>query len=123
FMHPDYPLLVPVFESIEYRAMGVVDTRAIHVQFWLLLMAFVLAILYLGFRRGTLLEWLPFAVVVAITPSVVSQIFTAYADIPMALFLAVGLLHLGESRVTHDPKNPAASPHFFAGTASTQHEG
>jgi hypothetical protein len=123
FMHPDYPLLVPVFESIEYRAMGAVDTRAIHLQFWLLLMAFVLAILYLGLRRGTLLEWLPLAVVVAITPSVVSQIFTAYADIPLALFLAVGVLLLGEWLVRHDPKNLAVSVLFLAGTASTKNEG
>jgi hypothetical protein len=123
FMHPDYPLLVPVFESIEYRAMGAVDTRAIHLQFWLLLIAFVLAILYLGLRRGTLLEWLPLAVVVAITPSVVSQIFTAYADIPLALFLAVGVLLLGEWLVRHDPKNLAVSVLFLAGTASTKNEG
>jgi hypothetical protein len=123
FMHPDYPLLVPVFESIEYRAMGTVDTRAIHLQFWLLLIAFVLAILYLGLRRGTLLEWLPLAVVVAITPSVVAQVFTAYADIPLALFLAVGVLLLGEWLVRHDPKNLAVSVLFLAGTASTKNEG
>jgi len=123
FMHPDYPLLVPVFESIEYRAMGAVDTRAIHVQFWLLLMAFVLAILYLGFRRGTLLEWLPLAVVVGITPSVVSQIFTAYADIPMALLLAVGVLLLGEWLTRGDPRNLAVSVLFLAGAASTKNEG
>jgi hypothetical protein len=123
FMHPDYPLLVPVFESIEYRAMGSVDTRAIHLQFWLLLVAFVLAILYLGLRRGTLLEWLPLAVVVAITPSVVSQIFKAYADIPTALFLAVGVLLLGEWLSTRDPKNLAVSVLFLAGAASTKNEG
>jgi hypothetical protein len=123
FMHPDYPLLVPVFESIEYRAMGAVDTRAIHLQFWLLLMAFVLAIIYLGFRRGTLFEWLPLAVVVAITPSVVSQIFTAYADIPTALFLAVGVLLLGEWLSRRDPKNLAVSVLFLAGAASTKNEG
>ena len=123
FMHPDYPLLVPVFESIEYRAMGAVDTRAIHLQFWLLLMAFVLAIIYLGFRRGTLLEWLPLAVVVAITPSVVSQIFKAYADIPTALFLALGVLLLGEWLAKRDPKNLAVSVLFLAAAACTKNEG
>ena len=122
-MHPDYPLLVPVFESIEYRAMGAVDTRAIHLQFWLLLMAFVLAIIYLGFRRGTLLEWLPLAVVVAITPSVVSQIFKAYADIPTALFLALGVLLLGEWLAKRDPKNLAVSVLFLAAAACTKNEG
>ena len=123
FMHPDYPLLVPVFESIEYRAMGAVDTRAIHLQFWLLLLAFVLAVLYLGFRRGTLLEWLPLAVIVAITPSVVAQIFTAYADIPLALFLAIGVLLLGEWLAKRDPTNLAVSVLFVAGAASTKNEG
>jgi 4-amino-4-deoxy-L-arabinose transferase-like glycosyltransferase len=123
FMHPDYPLLVPVFESIEYRAIGAVDTRAIHLQFWLLLIAFVLAVLYLGFRRGTLLEWLPLAVVVAITPSVVSQIFTAYADIPMALFLSLGALLLGEWLTDRNVRKLALATLFLAGSASTKNEG
>jgi hypothetical protein len=79
FMHPDYPILLPVFESVQFRAMGSIDTQAIHVQFWLLLVGFVWAILYLGLRRGTILEWLPLALAVSIVPAVYGQLFTAYS--------------------------------------------
>ena len=39
FRHPDYPILLPVFEAVHFRAMGGVDTQAIHTQLWLLLAA------------------------------------------------------------------------------------
>src|SRR4051812_26782738 len=123
FMHPDYPILLPVFESIQYRAIASTDTRAIHLQFWLLLVAFSCAILYLGFRRGTLLQWLPLAVVVAIVPQVITQLLTAYADIPMALFLALGVLLLGEWLRNGDAKTLAVSVLFLAGSANTKNEG
>jgi hypothetical protein len=123
FMHPDYPMLVPVFESIQFRAMGTTDTQAIHWQFWLLLVAFVWAIIYLGLRRGTLLEWLPLAIAVSIVPAVYSQLLTAYADIPMALFLALGVLMLGEWLTTRDGKLLALSVLFLAASANTKNEG
>ena len=49
--------------------MGTVNTQEIHWQFFLLLVAFVLAVLYLGLRRGTLLEWFPLAIAVAVVPA------------------------------------------------------
>jgi len=123
FMHPDYPILIPVFESIEYRAMGTIDTRAIHLQFWLLLIAFTLAIIYLGFRRGTLFEWLPLGVLAAIVPAVNTQMLTAYADIPLALFLALGVLLLGEWLTTRDNRTLCVSTLMLIGAANTKNEG
>jgi hypothetical protein len=123
FMHADYPILVPVFESIQYRAMGEPNTQAIHWQFWLLLVSFVLAVLYLGLRRGTLLEWLPLGVLVAVVPAVTNQLVTAYADIPMALFLALGILLLGEWLRTRDPRLLALSVLLLAASGNTKNEG
>jgi hypothetical protein len=123
FMHADYPLLVPVFESIHFRAMGTVDTQAIHLQFWLLLVAFVWAILYLGFRRGTLLVWLPIVSAFSIAPGVYGQTLTAYADIPMTLFLALGLLLLGDWLSMRDRTMLVLAVLFLAGSASTKNEG
>jgi hypothetical protein len=122
-MHADYPLLVPVFESIQFRAMGTIDTRAIHLQFWLLLVAFVWAILYLGFRRGTLSVWLPIVSAVSIAPAVQEQMLTAYADIPMALLLALGVLLLGEWLATRDGRMLILAVVFLAGCANTKNEG
>lgn len=123
FMHPDYPILIPVFESLQYRAMGTVNTQAIHWQFFLLLVAFVLAVLYLGLRRGTLLEWLPLAIVVVVVPAVSSQLVTAYADIPAALFLALGAVLLGEWLRTRETALLALSIVMLAASASTKNEG
>jgi len=123
FMHPDYPILVPVFESVQFRAMGTIDTQAIHVQFWLLLVAFVWAILYLGLRRGTIFEWVPLAMAVSTVPAVYGQLFTAYADIPMALLLALGVLLLGEWLITRDRRMLALSVLLLVGSANTKNEG
>jgi hypothetical protein len=123
FMHADYPLLIPVFESIHFRAMGTVNTQAVHWQFWLLLVGFIWALLYLGMRRGTFFEWLPIVVAVSIVPAVYSQLLTAYADVPMALFLALGILLLGEWLATRDGKMLALAVVMLVGSANTKNEG
>jgi hypothetical protein len=123
FMHADYPLLIPVFESIHFRAMGTVNTQAIHWQFWLLLVGFIWALLYLGLRRGTFFEWLPIVVAVSIVPAVYSQLLTAYADVPMALFLALGLLFLGEWLAARDGRMLALAILMLVGSANTKNEG
>jgi hypothetical protein len=123
FMHADYPILIPLFESVQYRAMGSANTQAIHWQFYLLLVTFALAVLYLGLRRGTLLEWLPLAIATMVVPAVVVQTQTAYADIPAALFLALGAVLLGEWLRTRDPRSLAVSVLMLAAAASTKNEG
>jgi hypothetical protein len=123
FMHADYPILLPVFESIHYRAMGTIDTQAIHLQFWLLLVGFAWATLYLGLRRGSLFAWLPLVAAVSVAPAVHGQLLFAYADIPMALFLALGVLLLGEWLTTRDGRLLALAALFLAAAASTKNEG
>jgi hypothetical protein len=123
FMHADYPILIPLFESLHYRAMGTVNTQAIHWQFFLLLIAFVLAVLYLGLRRGTLLEWLPLAIAAAVLPAVSSQLPTAYADIPAALFLALGAILLGDWLRTRERALLWLSIVMLAAAANTKNEG
>src|SRR4029453_17372567 len=103
--------------------MGTIDTQAIHLQFWLLLVAFVWAILYLGFRRGTLLVWLPILSAFSIAPGVYGQTLPAYADIPMTLFLALGLLLLGDWLSMRDRTMLVLAVLFLAGSASTKNEG
>jgi hypothetical protein len=123
FMHADYPILIPLFESVNYRAMATTNTQAIHWQFFLLSVTFVVAVLYLGLRRGTLLEWLPLGIAAAIAPAVSNQLVTAYADIPAALFLALGAVLLGEWLRTGDHRSLAVSVLMLAGSANTKNEG
>jgi hypothetical protein len=123
FQHPDYPLLIPLYESVQFRAMGGLNTWAVHAQFWLLLVTFVWALVYLGHRRGALLTWLPIAVAVAVAPGVYGQLMTAYADIPMALFLALGVLLLAEWLRTSAGAVLALGCLFLAAAANTKNEG
>ena len=44
FANLDYPLLLPSLEAIDYRAMGAFDTRIVHLQFVLFLVAALAAL-------------------------------------------------------------------------------
>lgn len=101
--HPDYPLLVPALEAFAFRAG--VDVRVIHLEFWLLLAAFVGALIeLLRPRVGPLFTW---AGVLAIvwTPKIGAEALSANADMPLAIFLVLtalgGWLWVAE-------RNPAA---------------
>jgi 4-amino-4-deoxy-L-arabinose transferase-like glycosyltransferase len=123
FMHPDYPILVPVYESVQFRAMGGLNTQPLHAQFWLLLVVFVWAVLYLGARRGALLTWIPITLAIGVAPGVYSQLMTAYADIPMALLLSLGVLLLAEWLRTDDAAMLGLAALILAASANTKNEG
>lgn len=95
FMHPDYPLILPVLESIWFRLVGSADVQTLHVEFWLLLIASLGAAAYLVkpvTRGGILVLLVGF---LALVPAVSAQLMTMYADIPMALLLLLGVVALG----------------------------
>jgi hypothetical protein len=123
FQHPDYPLLLPLFESVQFRAMGGLNTWAVHAQFWLLLVTFVWALVYLGLRRGAFLTWTPIAVAVGVAPGVYGQLMTAYADLPLALLLTLGVLLLAEWLRTGEGSVLAIAILFLAAAANTKNEG
>ena len=123
FQHPDYPLLLPLFESVQYRAMGGLNTWAIHAQFWLFLVAFVWSLLYLGHRRGAFVAWTPIAIAVGVVPGVYGQLLTGYADLPMALLLALGVLMLAEWLRTDERGILALAVLFLAAAANVKNEG
>jgi hypothetical protein len=123
FQHPDYPLLLPLFESVQFRAMGGLNTWAVHAQFWLLLVTFVWALVYLGLRRGAFSTWTPIAVAVGVAPGVYGQLMTAYADLPLALLLALGVLLLAEWLRTGEGSVLVIAILFLAAAANTKNEG
>lgn len=95
FMQPDYPLLVPVWESIFFRFAGAPDTQAVHAQFWILLLAALWAAGFLAHRAAPAIRgskewaaaiWAPLLGMVLLTPTVYQQTLQIYADIPMAVF-------------------------------------
>jgi hypothetical protein len=123
FMHPDYPILLPLLEAVHFRAMGSLDTQAVHVVFWLLLVAALWAMAFLASRITRPLIYAPILLAAALAPGVWEGVLSAYADVPMALFLAVGALLIGLWLAQGRPTDLALGALFLAAAASTKNEG
>jgi hypothetical protein len=123
FANLDYPLLLPSLEAIDFRAMGAFDTRVLHLQFLLFLVAALMALgSLLRDRVPPLLLW-PALVAIALTPAVFDQLLTAYADVPLALVFAVGVAAAGRWLVTDEGWALALAALCFAGALLTKNEG
>jgi hypothetical protein len=93
--HQGYPILLPVLEAMWFRFAGIANTTSIHLLPWLMLVGLAWSLAYLLARRTSVGVWGPIVLLILVVPSVWSQDLTAYADIPMAGFLAIGALLLG----------------------------
>jgi hypothetical protein len=123
FSNLDYPLLLPSIEAIDFRAMGAFDTRLLHVQFLLILVAGLVALAtLLRDRVPPALLW-PSLLGVALAPAVFDQLLTAYADIPLALVFAVALLAAARWLVTNERWALAVAALCFGGALLTKNEG
>jgi hypothetical protein len=123
FANLDYPLLLPSLEAIDFRAMGAFDTRLLHLQFLLLLVAALAALgAVLRDRVPPLLVWVTLGAI-ALAPAVFDQLLTAYADLPLALVFAVGVAAAGRWLITNERWALAAATLCFAGALLTKNEG
>lgn len=122
--HQNYPLLVPLLESMWFRFAGEINTQAVHLEFWLLLVGFIWATAYVLARRGVyVLLWGPLLLLVALAPGTSSQLLTGYADVPMALLAGLGMLLLGLWLNHPDPRHLALGVLFLSAAANTKNEG
>ena len=123
FANLDYPLLLPSLEAIDFRAMGAFDTRLLHLQFLLLLVAALAALgAVLRDRVPQFLVWLTLAAI-ASAPAVFDQLLTAYADLPLALVFAVGCAAAGRWLITNERWPLTVATFCFAGALLTKNEG
>lgn len=123
FMSPDYPILLPLFEAVHLRAMGGVDAQALTAELWIVLVAFVWALGFVASRLTRPLVWVPIVLAAALAPGVYNQLLTAYADVPMGLFLALGVLLLGLWLARGGESELALAALLLAGAASIKNEG
>jgi hypothetical protein len=121
--HPDYPIGLPILEAVQFRAMGRVGAHLPHVQIWLLVLAFVWALVGLATRLGRPVIWAPIVLVVAVAPAVHEQALSAYADVPMGVFLGIGALLLGMWLSERSPAHLALAALMLAGAAAVKSEG
>jgi hypothetical protein len=86
-----YPIGLPTVEALGFGAMGRYDPTLIGVQFWLLAAAFPLALWSLLHRyaRSWTIALASIAVVGA--PQILYQLLTHYADVPLGLFVGLGV--------------------------------
>jgi hypothetical protein len=123
FANLDYPLLLPSLEALDFRAMGAFDTRLLHLQFLLLLVAALAALgTVLAGRVSAPVLWVTLGAV-ALAPAVYDQLLTAYADLPLALIFAVGFAAAGRWVVTDERWALSVAALCFAGTLLTKNEG
>jgi hypothetical protein len=123
FMHPDYPLLLPLYESSWFHAAGAVDTQSLHIWFWVLFVAFLWAAAYIASRVVRPAIWAPLVGLIAVTPAIWTQLMTMYADVPMALFLMLGTLLVGLWLADHRVRDLALATVLLAASATTKDEG
>ncbi|MDX6547978.1 MAG: hypothetical protein QOG33_1528 [Gaiellales bacterium] len=91
-LHLDYPLLYPALEAIDFRFMGSLNTQVIHLQAWLLMVGFLVALAeLLRDRVPAVLLW-PALLLIGLAPSLTIQIDSASADAPLAIMFALAAL-------------------------------
>jgi hypothetical protein len=86
-----YPLALPTLEAMGFSAMGRFDGTVIGLQFLLLGCGFPIALWSL--TRGRARAWMVALAALAIVaaPQMLFQLMTRYADVPLGLFVGLGL--------------------------------
>ena len=121
-MNPDYPTLLPAVEASDFTFMGAVDTRVIHLQFWLIFVATVVALVQLLTPKAKVAGWTT-AALVAVTPAVQVLTASALADIPVAVFFAFAGLFAHRWLVDGDRVSLRLFALFAAAALATKFEG
>ena len=90
-----HPLLLPALEAMDFRAMSAFDPTLVHVQLLLLAVGFPRGVRDAAARlRARLRDRLVALALLAAEP-VLKQLSTNMADVPLALFVGLGLAGLG----------------------------
>jgi len=94
FPHPDYPLNIPLAETLSYIAMGSLNDQLVKIIFPLFYVA-ILALLYYAIRRFASRAYALLFTFIAATPAQFSA-FAAngYLEVPLAYYSSAGLILL-----------------------------
>lgn len=123
YIHPDYPLQLPVFEALHFRAAGGVDTQTVMRHLWLLLVGFVWGSAYLLRDKVRPTVWAPLLLLAALAPGVWEQLLTGFADVPMAIFAGVGAIALALWLSDGQGRFLALAAVMLGAAANTKNEG
>ncbi len=118
-----HPLLLPSLQAVGFRAMGTYDPTLAHVQLALLALGFLLA--FVGLLRDRIpaaLLGLSALAILAAEP-VLKQLSTNLADVPLAFFVALGLVAAGRWLVSGERWALVVAALFLGAAALTKSEG
>ena len=120
---PDYPLLLPLIESVHLRLVGTTSLRPAQLELWLLAIGSAGALAYLGARLTRPLVWAPVVLCTVVAPGLYRNLVGGYADAAMAAFLGPGVLLLGIWLRSPRARTLALATLLLAAAASTKDEG
>lgn len=118
-----HPLLLPSLDAIGFRAMGTYDPTLVHVQLALLAFGFLLGFVALLRDRVPLVLVGASALAVLSAEPVLKQLSTGLADIPLAFFVALGLLGAGRWLASGERWALVAGTLFLGAAALSKSEG
>jgi Dolichyl-phosphate-mannose-protein mannosyltransferase len=118
-----HPLLLPSLEAIGFRAMGAFDGTLIHVQLLFLAVGFLAA--YWTLLREVVSAAVLGVVALAILSAepVLKQLSTNLADVPLALFVAMGVSALARWLIEDEPWTLVCAALFLGAATLTKSEG
>ena len=118
-----HPLLYPSLEAIGFRAMGAFDPALFHVQLVLLAAAFSFALLDLLAPRVPLLLAGLVTLAIVSAAGTIEQLSSALADVPLAFFVALGVVALTRWLDSGETPVLACAALFLGAAALTKSEG
>ena len=119
----DYPLFLPALEATAFRALGGVDERLVHLQLLGLAVGFVGA-LWALLRPRVPVELLGLSILALVAaPGMLDTLAANYADVPLAIFVALGLVALARWLLDSEPRMLGWAVLFLACGTLTKNEG
>jgi hypothetical protein len=121
--HLDYPLVLPSIEALVFRSLGRFDGRLVHIELVGLLLAFLLA-LWTLLRRSAPIPLVVLIVLgIGVSPALLGQLASNYADIPLAFFIALGLVALVLAIESRSWQLLCVAALFLSAASLTKNEG
>jgi len=123
FAAPSYPLFVPTLDAMDFRFMGAADTTTLTLQYWLLLVGFLLAAA--GLLRSLAAPWLVWlsALTALVMPQLDHRLLGRLADWPLDFFFALAALALVRWLLRGERWALVAAGVALAATFATKREG
>jgi hypothetical protein len=118
-----HPLLYSSLEAIAFRAMGAFDPALFHVQLVLMAAAFSFALLDLLAPRVPLLLAGLVTLAIVSAAGTIQQLASGLADVPLAFFVALGVVALARWLDTDETPVLACAALFLGAAALTKSEG